>query len=133
MARPPTSIDYDLVTKLAMIDAWDAEIAVVIGFSAEGFCKRKQRDPKLIEALEKGRANSKVSLRRAQWQAALGGNPTMLIWLGKQILGQRDRYGIEHTGGGGGPIIVKRAEDLTDDELAAIVAREASRDEPGKG
>jgi hypothetical protein len=30
-------------------------------------------------------------LRRAQWQAAVTDkNPTMLVWLGKQLLGQQD-------------------------------------------
>lgn len=32
-----------------------------------------------------------VSLRRAQLKAALNGNTTMLVWLGKQWLGQRDQ------------------------------------------
>ena len=36
-----------------------------------------------------------MSLRRAQYQKALDGNPTMLIWLGKQILGQRERVDID--------------------------------------
>jgi hypothetical protein len=35
------------------------------------------------EALERGKAMGRISLRRAQTQAALGGNPTMLIWLGQ--------------------------------------------------
>jgi len=40
--------------------------------------------------LEKGRSNLKQSLRRAQLKVALGGNAVMLIWLGKNILGQTD-------------------------------------------
>jgi hypothetical protein len=40
--------------------------------------------------LEKGRANLKQSLRRAQLKLALTGNAVMLIWLGKNILGQTD-------------------------------------------
>mgnify|MGYP006292261933 CR=1 FL=1 len=42
------------------------------------------------EYIEKGRAQLKYRLRRAQIHAALNGNPTMLVWLGKQILGQSD-------------------------------------------
>lgn len=30
------------------------------------------------------------SLRRAQYQTALKGNPTLLIWMGKQYLGQKE-------------------------------------------
>jgi hypothetical protein len=39
---------------------------------------------------EKGREDLKQSLRMAQIKAALAGNPTMLIWLGKNLLGQSD-------------------------------------------
>ena len=40
--------------------------------------------------IQKGRAQLKQRLRMAQLQAALAGNPTMLVWLGKNILGQTD-------------------------------------------
>ena len=40
--------------------------------------------------LAKGRANLNQRLRRAQIQYAIGGNATLLIWLGKNILGQTD-------------------------------------------
>lgn len=36
-------------------------------------------------------SEGKSSLRREQWKAAMAGNPTMLIWMGKQMLGQKDR------------------------------------------
>ncbi len=32
-----------------------------------------------------------MSLKRKQWEMAMGGNITMLIWLGKQNLGQTDK------------------------------------------
>lgn len=38
----------------------------------------------------KGRSETKQALRRAQIKLALGGNATMLIWLGKNILGQAE-------------------------------------------
>ena len=42
------------------------------------------------EIIAKGREELKHSLRRAQIKLALGGNATMLIWLGKNILGQQE-------------------------------------------
>lgn len=42
------------------------------------------------DIMAKGREDLKHSLRRAQLKVALSGNPTMLIWLGKQILGQSE-------------------------------------------
>ena len=40
--------------------------------------------------IAKGRDDLKQSLRRSQIKLALSGNATMLIWLGKNILGQSD-------------------------------------------
>lgn len=40
--------------------------------------------------LQKGRQSLNQSLRQAQLRLALSGNATMLIWLGKNILGQSD-------------------------------------------
>jgi len=40
--------------------------------------------------LLKGRESLKQSLRQAQIRLALSGNATMLIWLGKNLLGQSD-------------------------------------------
>ena len=54
------------------------------------------------EIYEIGIGRGKMSLRRAQMDTALGGNATMQIWLGKQLLGQRDN--IELTGNASGPL-----------------------------
>jgi hypothetical protein len=43
-----------------------------------------------MEYINKGRADVKQRLRNAQMKVALGGNATMLIWLGKNMLGQSD-------------------------------------------
>jgi len=42
------------------------------------------------ETIAKGKDDLKNSLRRAQIKLALGGNAVMLIWLGKNLLGQSD-------------------------------------------
>jgi hypothetical protein len=42
------------------------------------------------DIIEKGRADLKHSLRRAQIKLALSGNCTMLIWLGRNMLGQTE-------------------------------------------
>lgn len=43
------------------------------------------------DLIAKGRAETKQALRRAQLKNALGGNTSMQIWLGKNILGQSDQ------------------------------------------
>ena len=55
---------------------------------------------------ERGTAAFDLSIRRKQAEVAMAGNVTMLIWLGKQRLGQRDRFDTEHSGPEGKPIPV---------------------------
>lgn len=45
------------------------------------------------DIIAKGRSETKQALRRAQIKSALSGNTSMLIWLGKNILGQSDNPG----------------------------------------
>lgn len=42
------------------------------------------------DTIKRGRNICKESLRRKQLEVAHTGNPTMLIWLGKHLLGQHD-------------------------------------------
>ncbi len=98
MARPAKPVDLKLVEDLARIQCTDAEIASVLGFTPEGFRKRKRRQAELVGVIEKGREAGRMSLRRLQWQSASKGNVVMQIWLGKQILGQREpRHELELT------------------------------------
>ncbi len=50
------------------------------------------------DELADGRLQGKASLRRKQYEIAMSGNTTMLIWLGKQALGQSDKQEILQTG-----------------------------------
>jgi hypothetical protein len=43
------------------------------------------------EAWDNGRATGRMSILRKQYSAAMAGNTTLLIWWGKQHLGQSDR------------------------------------------
>lgn len=85
MARPKKKIDQSLVEKLASIHCTMAEIASVCDCSVDTLERR------FAEAIKKAKDKGKSSLRRLQWESAQKGNNTMLIWLGKQILGQRDQ------------------------------------------
>ena len=42
------------------------------------------------DKITKGKAERNIRLRKAQIELALSGNCSMLIWLGKQYLGQKD-------------------------------------------
>ena len=89
--RPRKELDVEAAYKLGQLGCTDAEIAAFFGVSDELVRQRKRSDPEFLGALEKGRAAMKLCLRRKQLRVALRGNVPMLIWLGKQLLGQAEQ------------------------------------------
>ena len=61
-----------------------------------------QKDPEnvteFLRVYKKAAAKATTSLRRVQMSKALEGDNTLLIWLGKQILGQKDKSDITSDG-----------------------------------
>lgn len=55
-------------------------------------CSPDTLERRYAASLKGGRERLCASLKRTQYAAAMTGNPTMLIWLGKQYLGQRDTF-----------------------------------------
>ena len=79
-----TNEQQDVIRRLGEIQCTQQEIAHVMGVSQD-IIKRH------TELIAEGRSAGKVRLRRAQYAKAVDeGNPTLLIWLGKQMLGQND-------------------------------------------
>lgn len=85
MARPQKNIDPAILEKLAAILCTMEEMASVVGCSVDTLERR------FADVIEKGRAQGNTSLRRKQFELAMNGHATMLIWLGKQRLGQREK------------------------------------------
>lgn len=73
------------IEKLASYGLTNKEIAEALGYD-ENTLKRN-----FEIFLIKGKADLKQRLKRKQISVALGGNVSMLIWLGKQYLGQADK------------------------------------------
>ena len=84
--RPKKVIDYDIVAELASIQCTIDEIASVLKISRQTLHK----DDQFLYIYKQGIEDGKKSLRRMQWDAARKGNTTMLVWLGKQYLGQKE-------------------------------------------
>ena len=85
MARPKKyDIDTKGVQKLAKYGMTNVEIADFFG------CDESLIRKSYSEYLTKGRAEMKLRLRQLQWKSAEKLNAVMLIWLGKQMLGQSD-------------------------------------------
>lgn len=85
--RPKLDLDLRAIEKAAAIGCTQEEIGFLVGCSDRTLQKRED----CREAMARGSASMKTSLRRLQWKKANEGNVAMLIWLGKQILGQKDR------------------------------------------
>ena len=110
--RKPIRIDLRELEKLAALQCIHEEIAGWFGVSTRTI-ENRRRKPEFAQVIERGRAMGCISVRRAQMKLLEGGNGTMGVWLGKQLLGQRDIVTTEHTGRGGGPIEVAVKPDLT--------------------
>jgi hypothetical protein len=90
--RPKKDIDLAAVKQLAGMQCTDEEMAAVLGISHDTLNRRKQSDPAFVEAMQAGKAHGRSSIRRQQFATAMKGNVPMLIWLGKQYLGQREKF-----------------------------------------
>ena len=84
--RPPAEFEYDKIMDLALIQCTVEEIAHIMHYCV-ATC---YNTPKFLEVYKEGTEKGKSSLRRMQYKAALNGNATMLVWLGKNVLHQRD-------------------------------------------
>lgn len=93
--RPRIEINKKEFEKLCALQCTLEEIAGFLDCSedtVERWCKREYNKG-FAEVFRIKRGAGKISLRRSQFQLA-SKNPTMAIWLGKQYLGQRDKYDI---------------------------------------
>ena len=92
MARPKLDIDPDKVEMLASFGCSTIEIARLHN------CDESTVRLRFKNELERGRENMKIKLRQLQWKQAENGNTSLLIFLGKQYLGQSDRNELELVG-----------------------------------
>ena len=98
--RPKTEIDIKLFENLCGIQCTKEDICDVLECDEKTLTRWCKETYKLgfSDVFKKKSSAGKISLRRAQFKSALGGNVTMQIWLGKQHLGQRDSFDLSHTG-----------------------------------
>ncbi len=105
--RPRKEVDLELLGKLCAMQCTDLEICAVLDISHDTLLRRKKGKTSkgsFAYVYKNNKEKGKASLRRMQWQKAREGNTTLLIWLGKQLLGQKDKSALEHSGPDGKPI-----------------------------
>lgn len=94
----PHQIDYKTLDKLCAIQCTGEECAAILGIDYDTLNRRLKEDGEggFTDYYAQKAAGGKVSLRRKQYQKAVDeGNPAMLIWLGKQWLGQKEPERLE--------------------------------------
>lgn len=92
MARPQKQIDQASFEKLCGLFCTMEDIAAFFECSEdtiERWCKRTYGEG-FADAYKKFSAKGRTSIRRWQFQAAEKGSTAMLIFLGKNYLGQKD-------------------------------------------
>lgn len=91
--RPREPIDIEKLEKLCRVHCTDQEIADYFGVSHSTISRIKLREP-YDKIFTGGKARGKVALRSARFDAALKGNPQLLIYLSKTHLGEREEIDI---------------------------------------
>jgi hypothetical protein len=98
--RPKLEFDKEQFEEMCRIQCTKDEICAVFGGIDEKTLTRWCKDTYgmgFSDIYKIKAIDGKKSLRRKQYEVALDGNVSMLIWLGKQDLGQRDKQEVDQT------------------------------------
>ena len=100
-SKPMSEKEFDQLVNMIRIQCTAQEICGILGMSEDTLGRRiAERNiegvKNFADLYKKHSGEGKASLRRMQWKAAEAGNPTMLVWLGKNVLDQRDKVEQDH-------------------------------------
>ncbi len=101
VGRKPAKIEWDKVDNLLIAGCTGTEIAAHIAMHPNTLYRHCEDEHKVhfSEYLQEKRAKGDSLLRVAQFDEAVNKRDRgMLIWLGKNRLGQTDKESVEHTG-----------------------------------
>lgn len=113
--RPQKTIDWEDFDKLCGLQCTGEEIAAFFDIDYDtlnAICKR-EKARSFSEYFGQKSKSGKIALRRRQYQSAMEGNPTMMVWLGKNWLGQTDQVNPEPQDLP--PIVINLTRDETDE------------------
>ncbi len=95
VGRPKINLNLEELERLSRLNCTMPEISAYFDIPLRTLEDKFTNEVDVRKAIEKGRATGKLSLRRRQIQIMEEtNNPTMAIWLGKQMLGQTDKQEI---------------------------------------
>lgn len=92
MGRPKRVVDASRIDELASIGMKTTDISVLTGIPETTLTRR------FGALFAKRRAEKRTELIQKQWDVALAGDRTMMIWLGKNYAGQTDKADVTSAG-----------------------------------
>ena len=114
MSRPQAEINWDIVAEYLEAGCSGAEIAAMLGISAHTLYDRCLTDNGIMfsEYSQQKREKGDLILKKVQFEAAIKDKDrSMLIWLGKQRLGQKEKGEQDIKVDGGINIVFKPAHE----------------------
>jgi transposase-like protein len=112
LSRPQADINWELVAEYLEAGCTGTEIAAMLGISAPTLYDRCQTDNGMMfsEFSQEKKQKGDLILKKVQFEAAIKDKDrTMLVWLGKQRLGQKEKAEQDIKVDGGINIIFKPA------------------------
>ena len=109
--RPKIKIDPEQVRRLASIFCTMQQIGHVVGCSVDTLERR------FADIIKEGRDMGRTSLLKKQYEVAMTGNVSMLIWLGKQHLQQSDKQEVKQD------VEMKADHKISQDQIIDIVKK----------
>jgi DNA-binding CsgD family transcriptional regulator len=105
VGRPSLELNEEQIFKFAQYGMTDVEMCSILEISLSTLNNFRS-------IIQKGRANLSKSIKRTQLEVALKErDKTMLIWVGKQYAGQKDKQDIDHSGEIASPQVIYYGSD----------------------
>jgi hypothetical protein len=117
MGRPKIEITDEQLRQAELLAGYGLtqdQIADVLGIAHRTFA-RKQDEPRVLAALQKGRAEAQHKIGKSIFEKALKGDMTAAIWWEKTRAGRHEKVVQEHQGKGV-EINIGRAAPSTEDK-----------------
>lgn len=99
IGRPEKEIKWDVLDGILQFGATLIDCSEILGHAEDTIQRRIKKDFKMTfsEYRHRKMARMRMKLLQKQYDVAINGNVTMLIWLGKQHLGQSDKTEIHES------------------------------------
>lgn len=134
IGAPRIELNTEIAERMAALGMTYQEMADIYGVQVDTISRRVKDDSAFSEAVKRGAAVRKMSLRRMQYKRArleaegLVGSATMLVWLGRNELGQRQEVNVNVSGRRG---VAHVPPPATVDEWQEAYGLPAGPSEPG--